>query len=92
VNATVVLVPDPPRREHQRLYREASADQFAHFVVENVTPGKYHAFAWEEVSWEDFTDPDFLREYEPKGEAVLIGENEKKTFQLTLISDSDNKK
>jgi hypothetical protein len=91
-NATVVLVPDPPRRDHERLYREASADQFAHFVAENVTPGKYHAFAWEKVSWDDFTDPDFLREYEPKGEAFLIGENEKKTLQLKLISDSDDKK
>jgi hypothetical protein len=56
-----------------------------------VVPGKYHAFAWEKVSWDDFTDADFLREFESQGVAVSVGENEKKTLDLKLIPATGNK-
>ncbi len=61
------------------------------FALKNVVPGKYHAFAWEKVSWDDFTDADFLREFESQGVAVSVGENEKKTLDLKLIPATGNK-
>ena len=90
-DATVVLVPDSPRRDQIRLYSQVAADQYSRFALKNVVPGKYHAFAWEKVSWDDFTDADFLREFESQGVAVSVGEHEKKTLDLKLIPATGNK-
>jgi hypothetical protein len=85
--ATVILVPDHLRRSRfSRDYREKSTDQYGHFVIKNVAPGKYHAYSWQSIDYDNSTDPEFLKGFEQQAQAVSIGENEKKSLQLSLIS------
>jgi protocatechuate 3,4-dioxygenase beta subunit len=84
--ATIVLVSDHPRHdENQDLYRIATADQAGYFVTVGIAPGKYHAFAWKNVDYQDYEDPDFRAAFLPKAQAFSVSEDEKKTLQLTLL-------
>jgi protocatechuate 3,4-dioxygenase beta subunit len=92
VGAKVLLVPDPPYRERRALYRNATADQYGRFTIRGVAPGKYKAFAFAtDPGFDDFTDPEFMRPLESKGESVSVEENGKQTLRLKLIEiDSDS--
>ena len=84
--ATVVLVWDENRLgpDWER-YRSEPTDQYGHFIFAGVPPGSYHAFAWLKVDRESYMDPEFLKRYEQKSQALSISESEKKTIQLTLL-------
>ena len=47
--ATVVLVPETRRRDKPQFYKTATADQNGHFTLQNIDPGDYKLFAWEDV-------------------------------------------
>jgi len=83
--ATVVLVPDPPRRERWILYSNASTDQYGHFIANNVTPGNYHAFAWQDLDDGSYMDPEFLQPFENAAQGFSLADNQKLTLQLTLL-------
>lgn len=83
--AHVVLVPEPDRRGQTELYRETTTDQYGRFVLRGIAPGKYKAFAWEQVEYGAYQDPDFLKSYEDHGEPVEVGEGGRQTLQLKLI-------
>jgi protocatechuate 3,4-dioxygenase beta subunit len=87
--ATVVLVPDPPRRAEPRLYRQAISDSGGRFTIPNVTPGDYKLFAWEEIDRGAYLDPDFLQPYEDSGKAVSVQEGATLNVELELISGTD---
>jgi Carboxypeptidase regulatory-like domain len=85
--ATVLLVRDPPPL-HGKLtrFKEGTTDQYGHFTIRGVAPGKYKAFAFATApGFDEFTDPEFMRPLESKGESVSIEENGKQTLQLKLI-------
>jgi sarcosine oxidase gamma subunit len=84
---TVLLVRDPPPL-HGKLtrFKEGTTDQYGHFTIRGVAPGKYKAFAFATApGFDDFTDPEFIGPLESKGESVSIEENGKQTLQLKLI-------
>ena len=83
--ATVVLAADPLLLDRRRSYRSEPTDQYGHFVFRGVPPGSYRAFAWQDVDYWSYTDPDFLKPFEQKAKAFSISEGEKKTLQLTLL-------
>jgi len=85
VGAEVVLVPDAPRRDQWQFYGYATTDQYGHFLAKRVAPGSFHAFAWEKVEFGDYMDSEFLAPLEQKAQALSIGENERKSLQLTVI-------
>jgi len=87
--ATVVLVPEPRRRDQSRLYDEASTDQYGHFQLRGIAPGEYKLFAWEEIERGAYRDPDFLRRHEKRGEVVRLAEGEAKSISLTVIAAED---
>jgi hypothetical protein len=83
--ATVLLVLDPLHGKLTRL-KEGTTDQYGHFTIQGVAPGRYKAFAFATApGFDDFTDPEFMPPLEPKGESVSIEENGKQTVQLKLI-------
>ncbi len=87
--ATVVLVPDAPRRGQPRFYRQALTDSGGRFTLSSVTPGDYKVFAWEEIGRDMYLDPDFLQAYEDSGKSVQVEEGANLTLQLDLIPASD---
>ncbi len=84
--ATVVLVPDAPERLGQSVfYRMAAADQTGHFTMKNVVPGKYTAYAWEDVETGAYYDPDFVKSHESWGAPIEVTEGAQLNLQLTQI-------
>jgi hypothetical protein len=81
--ATVMLVPDPPYRDENRLFKSGTIDQNGHFVIEGVSPGDYKVFAWEKIeAGACVTSSEFLRPFESRGESVHITEGSHNTVQV----------
>lgn len=83
--ASVVLVPNEPRRSLSRLYRETATDQYGRFTVKGIAPGSYKLFAWEAIEDGAYENPDFVKKYEALGELRTIQEGSRESAQLQLI-------
>jgi len=83
--ATVVLAPDAARRTQAQLFRSATANQYGRYVLRGIPPGDYRLFAWVDVEPGAWLDPDFLTEYEKRGETVSVDERGRSTVQLKAI-------
>jgi hypothetical protein len=83
--ATVVLVPDAPRRGQPRFYRQALTDTGGRFTLSTITPGAYKLFAWEEIERGMYLDPDFMQTYEDFGKSVRVEEGSNLNIPLELI-------
>src|SRR5262249_2741345 len=84
-DATVVLVPDPPRRQRLDLYYAAGSDPSGRVHFGSVAPGEYRIFAWDDVPGDAWQDPDFLRPYEGSGKPVRIMEGTNGNIELRVI-------
>jgi protocatechuate 3,4-dioxygenase beta subunit len=83
--ATVVLVPEEKRRTDWGAYGQGTTDQYGEYKVKNLRPGKYKAYAWEDLDGPEYMDPEFLKPLESKGVDVALKEGAKETLALTLI-------
>jgi hypothetical protein len=83
--AIVVLVPDPPRRQRLDLYYSDIANDSGRVRFDDVAPGDYRVFAWDDVPDDSWQDPDFLRSYEHLGKPVRITEGSRSSVELELI-------
>jgi 5-hydroxyisourate hydrolase-like protein (transthyretin family) len=84
--ATIVLVSDHPQHIFWQSYLDDSTDQNGNFIIGRVPPGSYHAYAWQKIERYSYMDPDFLKSFTQRAQAFSIGENQKKTLQVTLLS------
>ncbi len=80
--ALVVLVPDPPHRDREEMYRMNTTDSFGHFSLLGLPPGDFKLFAWEPVQGTNYIDPDFLIAFEDRGTPAHIGGGQKQQVQL----------
>ena len=74
---TVALV---PASRKYLLYQSTFTDQKGAFRFRNVTPGDYKVLAWEEVEPNAFQDPEFLKPFEGRAEAISLKDNEHKSI------------
>ena len=86
----VVLIPDPPHRDIQDKYRSTTTDQNGKFTLNGIAPGDYKLFSWDSVEQSgrydvDWSDPEWLKPYETKGESIHFDEADKKSVNLTVI-------
>ena len=90
--ATVFLVRDPPPLQGRLTpFMEGTTDQYGRFTIRGVAPGKYKAFAFATApGFDDFTDPEFMRPLESKGESISVEENGKQTLHATLRSQQNH--
>ena len=79
---TVVLIPDSRRFS---LYKEMTTDQHGGFSFKGVTPGDYKVLAWEDIETGAYQDPEFLKPFLGRAEAVSVKESEHKTVSPKLI-------
>jgi protocatechuate 3,4-dioxygenase beta subunit len=84
-NATVVLVPSSSLRQQTSLYQTTQTNAEGHFTFENIPPGSYKVFAWEDVEPLAWLDADFIRNFESRSTDVLIRESAKESVEMTLI-------
>jgi protocatechuate 3,4-dioxygenase beta subunit len=89
--ASVVAVPDEPRRTQWRFYKDGHTDQYGRFTIKALAPGRYKLFAWEDVEDGAYQDPEFIRKFELLGEDVVIRENSHESAQLKLIPAAEKK-
>ena len=89
--ATVVLVPDEPRRGQSRRYKSVTTDQYGRFTIKAIPPGGYKLFAWEEIEDGAYENPDFLKTFEALGEPRTIREGSRESAQLKLIPGEGKK-
>ena len=86
----VVLIPDPPHRNIHEKYRSTITDQNGKLTLNGIAPGDYKLFSWDSIEqsgWydADWTDPEWLKPYETKGESIHLDEADKKSVNLTVI-------
>ncbi|MGH9496659.1 MAG: carboxypeptidase regulatory-like domain-containing protein [Candidatus Sulfotelmatobacter sp.] len=86
--ATVVLVPDGQRREFYSLYKDANTDQSGDFVLTGIAPGDYELFAWKDVEYGEWEDPDFLESLEPYATRLNDEDCGRKSIELKVIQES----
>jgi len=64
---------------------EVSVDQNGAFFMDNVPPGEYRVYAFEEFDANEMYDPEYLKKVEGASEKVKLGEGESKTLSLKQI-------
>jgi len=84
-DATVVLVPDPPRRQRFDLYYAEGSDATGRARFAGVAPGDYKMFAWDDVPGDSWQDPDFIRLYEDRGKPVHVSEGSSENVELRVL-------
>jgi hypothetical protein len=84
-DATIVLVPDAPRRQRFDLYYAGGSNTSGQLHFASVAPGDYRAFAWEDIPSDAWQDPDFIRPYESRGTPVHLSEGSRENVVLKVI-------
>jgi hypothetical protein len=81
-----------PREEYESrrdLFKQTATDQSGHFHVQDIAPGNYKVFAWEEFDWMTMQAPEVRKIFESKAASVTIGANGRESIQLKAISAED---
>ena len=86
LDATVVLVPEAPRRNRADLYEAKGTDSTGQAHLTDIEPGDYRVFAWDDIPADAWLDADFIRPYESRGKLVHVSEGGVATVQVDLIS------
>jgi Carboxypeptidase regulatory-like domain/Polysaccharide lyase family 4, domain II len=66
-------------------FKDAATDQNGNFLVQGIRPGKYLAFAWQDIQPGQDRDPEFLKRFQDRGYQVQVSENSVQTLQLKAI-------
>ena len=80
--ALVALLPEGSRSSHNSFYKRSVADQSGRFSIKGIVPGDYKVIALLGVERSFAMDPDFLQQFEDRGESVHLQEGS--TLSLTL--------
>jgi len=83
--ASVVLVPADPNKRFSQAVRQGSSDETGHATLNDVPPGDYLAFAWQEVEEGVWFDPDFIKGAQAQAVTVQVRAKASQQIQLTLL-------
>ena len=81
----VVAVPEEPKRKQHYLFKSITTDQYGHFDLRGLAPGKYKLFSWDGVEQGEWEDTDFLKDSEEKGVTIDLKGSDTKAIELKLI-------
>ncbi len=80
----VVLVPDAnPAKRY--MFKDGTSDATGKFHWDNLAPGDYKVYAWEDVENGAWTDADFMKAYEGRGTQVHIDERGRANATVRVI-------
>ncbi len=83
--AIVLLAPEGRFSRVLSFYRGVLADEKGHFEIQGIGAGTYRAYAFEELGDAEWRDPEFLKQFAGRGEAVTLGEGRAAGVKLKLI-------
>jgi hypothetical protein len=86
-SAHVALLPDPPRERQLALLGDCRTRADGKCKIGGITPGAYHAFAFEKEQEIDLGDPEVLKALEKYGQAVKFDEGDRRTIELDPIQE-----
>lgn len=84
-SANILLAPEELNEDGSGL-RFGSVGAGGSFRFQQLAPGRYKAYAFEDASYADLQNPDVIKQIESKGADVELAEKDKKQIQLPLIS------
>jgi hypothetical protein len=87
-NVSVTLIPDESHRNRDDLYKKVATDASGRFSMQDVAPGAYTAFAWEDVDPANIYDSDFIRRFASQGRPISINASGTESMELIAIPDS----
>jgi protocatechuate 3,4-dioxygenase beta subunit len=82
----VTLAPQDGARPD--LFKMSITDEQGHVQFQGVAPGQYNVFAWQELDYELYRAPEFLKLFDGKGAAVSVDASGKQSVQVNLISSA----
>ena len=82
---SIVLVPDLSQRENYQKYKTQSTDQYGNFDLHGIASGDYKLFSWVEVEQDAWQDPEFLKQFEDKGQRITLQDGDHNTVKVTAI-------
>jgi hypothetical protein len=90
--ATVVLIAEPKLRSRSDSYYKCTTDQYGRYRFENVRPGEYKLFAWDDPEPNAWFDPEFLQTVEAKGERITLQPKAHEVSNLHVIPAAKQKR
>jgi hypothetical protein len=84
-HATVVLLPELPRRQNFALYQHVVTAENGRFSFTGIPPGDYKLFAWASLTAGAWGNALFLQRFESRGTPLTITEGTVQTVPLTVI-------
>jgi len=84
--ATVVLIARAELRTREDSFHVFTSEQNGHFHFENVRPGDYKLFAWDDVEPNIWFDPECLKNFEDRGAPITLPVSGQATVQLRLLT------
>jgi Carboxypeptidase regulatory-like domain len=81
----VVAVPEESKRNLRDLYKSVTTDQYGHYDLRGLAPGKYAIFGWDGVERGEWEDPEFLKTNAATGVTVEMSDSDTKSADLQLI-------
>ena len=82
---SVVLVPELSQRENYQKYKTESTDQYGNFDLRGIAPGDYKIFSWVEVEQDGWQDPEFLKQFEDRGQRITLQDGDHSSVKVIAI-------
>jgi hypothetical protein len=67
-------------------YRTVTTDQHGGFALNDLSPGTYKLFAWDQVEFDAWMDKEFIDQFDDRGEPLRISQRTRSEIQLQLIT------
>src|SRR5688572_9304212 len=84
-SSTVVVVPAPARRSNPAAFRTAVTDQSGTFTIRSILAGDYRLLAWEDLETGIYMDPEFLKNFEARGETIRVQRGSQNAATVRVI-------
>lgn len=84
-NVTVVLRPDAAGLNRTDLFKATRTSATGSYQFQDVAPGDYNIYAWEDVESGAWFDGTFMRTYEGLGKSVRVTASSKQTIDTAAI-------
>jgi len=91
VQATVLLAPDVPRRNHLDLYVTTRSGLDGSFSLSGLSPGDFRLWAFENPNEDLISYAELVQEYEAGGRAVSVVDGRTESIKLDLTATVDEK-
>ena len=67
------------------MYKSVTTDQYGHYEIRGLAPGKYSIFAWDGVEQGEWEDSEFLKSNGAKGATAEVIDGDAKSADLQVI-------